>query len=291
MPSASFWSSHSCLKSPISAGAEDVALWRWPSSSTRTRRPRCRRAGACAGGAARARRPWARRCPGANHATYRRCAAAVSCVLPVIGTCRSPRPDDSGPPLPTASISPRRSRGPCIQWLMRWAQARCASVVGDGRLAQLGIARSVCTLRLFLPVQSFAQHRLMLPNLSFRRISAMRWMLPRKCLPARSKSGWFRERRAKVSMISFFVSPCARAAITARMNGSRSARCSPRLSCWMRANSSGVQSVRPALFCSLVDSAVQRLADHGPARQLGWARIRPSCCSAPPGPAPAPGRA
>ncbi len=45
----------------------------------------------------------------------------------------------------------------------------------------------------------------------------------------------------------------------------------------MRANSSGVQSVRPARPCSFVDSAVSDLLTMALPASSGWARMRPSC--------------
>ena len=47
----------------------------------------------------------------------------------------------------------------------------------------------------------------------------------------------------------------------------------------MRANSSGVQAVRPARPCSWVDSAVSVCATMALPASSGWARIRPSCSS------------
>ncbi len=49
----------------------------------------------------------------------------------------------------------------------------------------------------------------------------------------------------------------------------------------MRANSSGVQSVRPALPCSCVDSAVSVLATIALPASSGWARTSASCASRP----------
>ncbi len=47
----------------------------------------------------------------------------------------------------------------------------------------------------------------------------------------------------------------------------------------MRANSSGVHSVRPALPCSWVDSVVSVLATIALPASSGWARISASCRS------------
>ena len=114
-------------------------------------------------------------------------------------------------------------------------------------------------------------------NLSFRRISAMRWMLRRAS--ASSNSGWLSSRRAKVSMISCLERPVPRGPRTARMNGKPKRSLYAALSCWMRSNSSGVHCVRPALLCSWVDSAVRLFATMALPASSGWARIRANCAS------------
>ena len=169
--------------------------------------------------AARARRPSARRCPGGRR-TCRRCARCRSASRSAaswrrgVGAVVAAHHVAHGIDLHLVEAAVAH-----VLRDLRGAGAVRIGEVGDGELALLGIAR-VAVLRQRSPASPRPGCRASgsTPNLSFRRISAMRWML--RSASASSKSGWLSRRRSKVSMICCArAGPVPRGPRTARMKG------------------------------------------------------------------------
>jgi hypothetical protein len=91
-----------------------------------------------------------------------------------------------------------------------------------------------------------------------------------------SKSGWLQAALEGGDDLGACVSPGAARAAHGQDEGPAEARVVAALSCWMRANSSGVQSVRPGLALFVVLSAVSVLLTMALPASSGWARISAS---------------
>ncbi len=215
MPSASFWSSQAGSKcADQRARAEEGGLVALAFLFGEADHLEAEGQAPARRGAARARRPSARRCP-AGRRTCRRCARCRSgcrsaARLAPAGRCRGRRRPRCRPRRSPTSSKPQSSRIQCRD--LRGAGAVRVGQVGDGELAVLGVARVAVRGQLLRPVpDQVAQRR--------ARRRTCRSAGSRRCggccagtRPARSRDGCA-SRRSKVSMICRRVQPgAARAA-------------------------------------------------------------------------------